>query len=257
MSQSEPEIVLYDLACTKNICFSPVVWRIRLMLNYKRIPYRTIFLEFPDIEPTLKALGIPPSDSGTYTVPTIHHIPTNTHIMDSPRIADFLESTYPDPPLPLTSDLGRKIEAQSRKVVGTTFSASVLPREMGILSPRAQAYFRRTREAALGHPLEDLLDPEREEQAWAAVDGAVREVGELMLTHKEEGPFILGPRPSSTDFFIAGALQSARTVHEAVFEKIVRYPGYREIYEACVPFMEKRDSLAFHLDVDSGGTSNS
>jgi hypothetical protein len=55
-AQIEPEIVLYDLACIKNVCFSPVVWRIRLMLNYKRIPYRTIFLEFPDIEPTLKAL---------------------------------------------------------------------------------------------------------------------------------------------------------------------------------------------------------
>lgn len=51
-----PEIVLYDLACTKNVCFSPVVWRIRLMLNYKRIAYRTIFLELPDIEPTLKKL---------------------------------------------------------------------------------------------------------------------------------------------------------------------------------------------------------
>lgn len=54
--QIVPEIVLYDLACTKNTCFSPVVWRSRLMLNYKRIPYRTIFLEFPDIEPTLKGL---------------------------------------------------------------------------------------------------------------------------------------------------------------------------------------------------------
>jgi hypothetical protein len=55
-NQKQPEIVLYDLACTKNICFSPAVWRIRLMLNFKQIPYRTIFLEFPDIEPTLKEL---------------------------------------------------------------------------------------------------------------------------------------------------------------------------------------------------------
>jgi hypothetical protein len=54
--QTETEIVLYDLACTKNICFSPVVWRIRLMLNYKQIPYSTVFLELPDIEPTLKGL---------------------------------------------------------------------------------------------------------------------------------------------------------------------------------------------------------
>lgn len=55
-TQTEPEIVLYDLANTKNVCFSPTVWRIRLILNYKQIPYKTIFLEFPDIEPTLKGL---------------------------------------------------------------------------------------------------------------------------------------------------------------------------------------------------------
>lgn len=52
------EIVLYDLACIKNICFSPVVWRIRLMLNYKRIPYKTVFVEFQDIEPTMRGLYV-------------------------------------------------------------------------------------------------------------------------------------------------------------------------------------------------------
>lgn len=57
-TQPEPEIVLYDLACTRHVSFSPVVWRIRLMLNYKNIPYKTIFLEFPDIEPTLRNLYV-------------------------------------------------------------------------------------------------------------------------------------------------------------------------------------------------------
>lgn len=56
VSNSEPEIILYDLACIKNVCFAPRVWRIRLMLNYKRVPYRTVFLELPDIEATLKGL---------------------------------------------------------------------------------------------------------------------------------------------------------------------------------------------------------
>ena len=53
-AQVEPEIVLYDLASTKGVCFSPAVWRVRLILNYKRVPYKTIFIEFPDIEPILK-----------------------------------------------------------------------------------------------------------------------------------------------------------------------------------------------------------
>lgn len=55
-TETEPEIVLYGLVSTKNICFSPSVWRVRILLNYKRILYKTIFLEFPDIEPTLKGL---------------------------------------------------------------------------------------------------------------------------------------------------------------------------------------------------------
>ncbi|KFY22399.1 hypothetical protein V493_06637 [Pseudogymnoascus sp. VKM F-4281 (FW-2241)] len=241
-ARTEPDIVLYDLACTKNVCFSPTVWRIRLILNFKQIPYTTIFLEFQDIEPTLKGLGLVPGESPTgeklkYTVPAIHHMPTNTHIMDSTPIAKFLEATYPTPPLPLTSELGRTIELQARSVVGPTFRASVVPREINILSPKSQEYFRRTREATLGHRLEDLLDSE--EESWEAVSEGMREVGELMRTNAAEGPFVLGAQPSYTDFFIAGSLQSARVVDEAVFERHMKYAGYKEVYEACLSYMAK------------------
>ena len=116
-----------------------------------------------------------------------------------------------------------------------------MPREMNILSPRSQEYFRRTREAELGHRLEDLLDPEKEEQAWKVAEEGMRAAGELMRTHKDEGPFVLGARPSGADFFIAGSLQSARVVDEGVFQRNIKLPGYREIYEACLPYMEKKD----------------
>jgi glutathione S-transferase len=190
--------------------------------------------------------GLVPGESASgykykYTVPAIQHVPTNTYMMDSVPIAQFLELTYPDPPVPLTSELGREIEAKARSVLGMAFRTSVMPREMGILSPRAQEYFRRTREALLGHRLEDLLDPDKEEQTWNAVGNGMRAVGELMRTHKADGPFVLGARPSYTDFFIAGSLQSARVVDEGVFQRNIKYPGYEEIYEACLPYMEKKD----------------
>lgn len=176
-----------------------------------------------------------------YTVPAIRHVPTNTYIMDSVPIAQFLESTYPDPPVPLTSELGREIEAKARSVIGAVFSTSMMPREIDILSPPSQEYFRRTREASLGHRLEDLLDPAKEEQSWNAVSDGMRALGELMQTHKADGPFVLGSRPSYTDFFIAGSIQCARVVDEGVFQRNIEYPGYREIYEACLPYMEKKD----------------
>ena len=116
-----------------------------------------------------------------------------------------------------------------------------MPREIHILSPRSQEYFRRTREAELGHPLEDLLDLEKEDQNWKALDEGIRAVSELMQTNKADGPFILGARPTYTDFFIAGSLQCARVVDEEVFQRNVKYAGFEAIYMACMPYMERKD----------------
>jgi glutathione S-transferase len=180
-----------------------------------------------------------PGSENKYTVPVILHVPSNKYIIESALIAEFLESTYPNPPVPLTSELGRKVESTGRSVVGAVFRTSMMPREIGILSPRAQEYFRRTREASLGHPLEDLLI--NEDETWNAASDKICAFGELMQTNKADGPFVLGAKPSYTDFFIAGSLQSARVIDEGVFRRLTKYPGYKEIYEACLPCMEKDD----------------
>ncbi|MCJ1337604.1 hypothetical protein MMC09_002886 [Bachmanniomyces sp. S44760] len=85
--------------------------------------------------------------------------------MDSGPIAQFLELTYLDPAVPLTSELSHKIEAKAHAVIATAFRTLAMSCEMNIPSPRAQEDFRRTREASLGHQLEDLLDLNTEEQA--------------------------------------------------------------------------------------------
>lgn len=161
-------------------------------------------------------------------------------MMDSTPISEFLESTYPDPPLPLTSELGRQIEAQSRGAIGPLHRRSVMPREIRILSPRSQEYFRRRTETHLGHPLEQLLDSGKEERDWKAATEGIRAVGELMQTHKADGPFILGAQPSYSDFFVAGSLQCTRVIDEGVFRRYMEYPGYKDIYEACLPYMERK-----------------
>lgn len=160
-------------------------------------------------------------------------------MVDSTPIAQFIESTYPTPPAPLTSELGREIEAQARAIAGKTFRNSILPREMKILSPRSQEYFRRTREAEFGHPLEDLLD--QEEDSWNSVAKAIRTIGELMQTNKADGPFVLGAQLSYTDCFIAGYVQNAKMVDERVFQRLMEDPGHRAIYEACLPYTERKD----------------
>lgn len=162
-------------------------------------------------------------------------------MMDSVPISKFLEATYPSPPVPLTSDLGREIEFRSRRTIASVLQASVIPREIHILSPAAQDFFRRTREEQLGHPIEDLLQPGREDAAWQSISDEMKSIGELIMTNKADGPFVLGKQPSSTDFFLVGSLQCARVVDEGVFQRIVAYPGYGEVYEACQPFMIRKD----------------
>ncbi|KAK4497275.1 hypothetical protein PRZ48_011725 [Zasmidium cellare] len=242
-THDQTEIVLYDLACTKGVCFSPVVWRIRMMLNYKKIAYKSVFLEFPDIEPTLKELGIPPQPHGTpYTVPAIHHIPTNKYIMDSPAIAAFLEKTYPNLPVPLESELGDKIRADSRDIAATVLRNSLMPREVHILSPRGAAHFRITREAALGHSLEDLLPPpDKEDEAWASIEGAMHANGKMMKTREAEGPFIEGETPGYVDFAMVGNMQCARVIDEGGWRRLYRIQGYGGLYDACKPWMERED----------------
>lgn len=161
--------------------------------------------------------------------------------MGSLPIAQFLESTYPDPPVPLISDLGREIETKARGVLGKAMYSSVMPREVRILSPRSQEYFGRTREAALGHRLEDLLDRDKEESVWDGVSDAMGAIGELMRTNKADGPFVLGARPSYTYFFIVGSLQSIRVIDEGVFRRMIKYPGYGGVYEACLPYLGRND----------------
>lgn len=161
--------------------------------------------------------------------------------MDSPAIAEFLESVYPDPPLPLNSELGREIETKARGAVGPAFRISVTPRENLILSPRAQEYFRAKNEARMGCKLEDLMNSEKEEKTWQGVADKMSELSDLMLTNKDKGPFLLGEKPSYTDFFIAASLQSARTIDEEIFQRCTVYPGFKAIYKACIPWMQKKD----------------
>lgn len=186
--------------------------------------------------------GIPPHESGEYkfTVPAIKHVASNTYMMDSGPIAEFLENTFPQPAiLPASSGPAQEIAARARSALGSAMQASLLPREIRILRPRSQVYFRRTREQSIGRPLDNLLA--EEQQHWDAVQGEMQALNDLILATKGDKPFLLGSQPNGTDVFLGGALQSARVIDEQVFGRVAQYPGFKAVYDAMVPFMDKRD----------------
>jgi glutathione S-transferase len=75
----------------------------RIMLNYKQIPYKTVWIDYADIQDGLKELGAPSTgtkpDGSTpwYSLPTIYDPKTSSFTADSVEIAKYLESEYPTP----------------------------------------------------------------------------------------------------------------------------------------------------------------
>ena len=155
---------------------------IRFGLNYKKLPYTTTWLEFPEIEPTATQIGAPPTGrkpdgSPFYTTPIIHDPNTNKTLSNSIDIARYLDDTYPDT---LVLPDG-EASAQRAKHIEGVFFIDVAPYVLGIgflpalqrLNPASQPYFRATREAVTGASLEDLASPgpERDEKWRKAEEG--------------------------------------------------------------------------------------
>jgi hypothetical protein len=78
-----------------------VVTRIRLALNYKKVPYTTVWVENADIQTAMKEIGATPTakrptGEDRCTLPTIRNPATGEVISDSAKIIAYLEEKYPE-----------------------------------------------------------------------------------------------------------------------------------------------------------------
>ena len=182
-----------------------------------------------------RGIALPPG-AARYTVPAIHHLSSDKYIMDSAQILRFIDDTYPDSKaLAPNNSIAQRVMTEGRFMLAKLFSASLTPRETRILSPRAADYFRTTREANMdGKPLESLL--EEEESSWSSLDAQLRSLGADIEARETKGPFLTGETPSIVDITLAAAMHNAKMVHEPTFTRLCSYPGFEQIYAACIPF---------------------
>lgn len=157
--------------------------------------------------------------------------------MDSAKIAPWLEQQYPQRPVIQSAPLSDEVIALLRSAGGKAQQVSLTPREPAILSPRAKEYFVNMVEGLIGHPLQQLL--EYEDGAWAGADEGMKQASELMMKNKDKGEWIEGAEPSIADFFLAGAMQCARAIHEGTWEREYAYEGFKRVYDACGPLLER------------------
>ncbi|KIM41198.1 hypothetical protein M413DRAFT_445896 [Hebeloma cylindrosporum] len=200
-------ITFYDIPSSLPGCaWSPNTFKTRYTLNFKGIPYKTEWVEYPDIEPLCKKLGIPPSSKDYYTLPAIHDPSTGVYISDSIRIAEYLERTYPDTPQVFPHNT---LPLQDAFVVAfagnlTALWNFIIPAICDKLSPRSEEYFRRTREKSFGKAMEDIVPKGEVAVAeWAKFKEGMGKIDAWYAKNRGKGPFLLGETPSWGDIVIA------------------------------------------------------
>ncbi|KAM3423897.1 hypothetical protein BST61_g1292 [Cercospora zeina] len=101
MSSEAASITFYDIAsASPSRTFAANPWKTRLALNYKGVPYKTRWVQMPDIAAVREKLGVPANrtnaDGSPYhTLPVIEDKSTGALIGDTFEIAQYLDSTYP------------------------------------------------------------------------------------------------------------------------------------------------------------------
>ncbi|MGY3620897.1 glutathione S-transferase family protein [Bradyrhizobium sp. USDA 10063] len=180
--------------------FSPYCWRTRMALAHKGLGAESIPWCFTEKE------AIAPHKSDK--VPVL--LDGDTSVADSWAIANYLEDTYPDRPSLFGGEGGRAMGRMLNwwgdvTVIGGIFPLIVadIPAH---LAPVDVAYFRKTREARFGKPLEEVAATRDR-----AVEGFRKSLDPLRLTLKTQ-PYLGGDKPNYADYIVFGGFQWARVV---------------------------------------------
>ena len=238
------EIVLYDLP-SKDPCksWSLNPWKTRLLLNFKGIPYKTIWLEYPEIEPFCKSVGIPPHNSGNeiadYTLPIVKFL-DGRYIMHSQEIASELEKFYPEPSLHIDVVMLEQLQTIIRGSILRYGALFIVGTSKNLLREESKGYFDRERGKRYG-PLEQVERETDVEEMWERVGDGLRQIGTKSRANSE-GPFLEGQRVSAGDFVIVGFMQWFRRIDVGFYERAVAIePSLGVLYDSCQTWLEKDD----------------
>ena len=180
--------------------FSPYCWRTRMALAHKGLAAETIpwcFTEKDAIAP-----------HGSEKVPVL--LDGDMPVVDSWTIANYLEDQYPDRPSLFGGEGGRAMGRMLNwwgdvAVIGGMSPMIVADIPLN-LKPVDAAYFRKSREARFGKPLEEVV-ADRDK----TVEGFRKSLDPLRLTLKTQ-PYLGGEQPNYADYIVFGGFQWARVV---------------------------------------------
>ncbi|KAI8970893.1 hypothetical protein BD414DRAFT_427014 [Trametes punicea] len=250
MSQSL--ITLYDVHSTISQPWAPNIWRIRLILNFKRLPHRTVWVDFEEVEATLRMTGASPvgqkSDGRlVYTLPVIvdrlRSKSSPVVLSNVNHIAEYLEATYPA--RPIFPEGSRAMQALFVHYIQEIFVKPLLPILIPLthqrLPERSHAHFRRGDSVSTLPP--PSLGGAQHEQAWVAVKEQFNFLASILDKNNSDGngAVAMGRDVTYADFALCSVLIWIEKVspHDC-WARIREWNGgrWRRLHSRCREYMD-------------------
>lgn len=202
-------IIFFDIPDSKQNGWSPNTWKVRYALNIKGLPYKTVWVEYPDIAAVSREIGAKPTSPGgaiEYTLPAIKDPNNDVVISDSIDIIRYLDETYPNTPQLFNSSIFG-LQLATSHALDSILAQDIRPLIVlsihNNLDSRAQAYFRETRERRFGKSLEDVCPPgEAQSKQWKRLEESFGKVAQWF--DGQSGSFFVGDQVSFLDVQLAG-----------------------------------------------------
>ena len=193
-------IALHELGAPDGARYSSFSWRTRMALKHKGLAFETRPMRISD-KPAI-------AFSGQGKVPIIQD--GATVVCDSWKIAEYLESTYPDAPSLFGGPGGQAVCRFVNAVADRPWMAALAPAcalaVTQLVDAGDAAHLRSGFEKAFGKTLEEL-DAGRD----AALKGFRRSLDPLRATLRAQ-PFLGGAAPTYADYICMSPLQWARII---------------------------------------------
>ncbi|KAM0466195.1 hypothetical protein ACHAPV_001151 [Trichoderma viride] len=224
------------------VCWSMNTWRIRLLLNYKGLDYKTEWVEYPHIKSRLNQHVSPNEQGRQFTVPTIQ-TPDGSYLMDSYKIAEFIEEKHPVPSLPLNTPVQLRFRDSLIKFMGKLAPIYVPAVATQLLGEESLEYFLTTRQEDAGMPL-DEFKKQQGPGAFERCEPFAREITAL-LNESSSGPYFMGDTISYTDLMWASILLFFKRLGTEEYQEVLRVTGdagvHTRLLDALSPWTGRED----------------
>ncbi|KIJ22628.1 hypothetical protein M422DRAFT_786395 [Sphaerobolus stellatus SS14] len=191
------KITFFDLPSPvcKPQTWSPNTWKARFVLNYKRIPYKTVWVSYLDVEETLIKLGGKGKTTSTwpgkpskpwYTLPTLQDESGSEPalVIDPLKIAEYLDEKFPEHPV--IPKKGRALEYMFEEFLQSS---------LDLINTREKMFGMKIKVFSPEAPTRDVQ--------WKTLEKAYDKVAAVFDKNGPDVDFVAGgPEPTRADFIL-------------------------------------------------------